>query len=67
MSGQISPTRSALLASKASLKTALSGAELLNRKRDALIAEFFAIIKDAVAAREQLSKSIDSRGEYTHA
>ena len=50
MAGQISPTRSALLASKASLKTATGGADLLKRKRDALIGEFFALVKDALAA-----------------
>lgn len=63
MAEQISPTRSALLASKASLKTASSGADLLKRKRDALIAEFFALVKDALAAREQLAGV--SRGAYT--
>lgn len=63
MAEQISPTRSALLASKASLKTATSGADLLKRKRDALIAEFFALVKDALAAREQLSGV--SKGAYT--
>ena len=63
MAGQISPTRSALLASKASLKTANGGADLLKRKRDALIGEFFALVKDALAAREQLSSV--SKGAYT--
>ncbi|GHG00686.1 v-type ATP synthase subunit D [Deinococcus piscis] len=63
MAEQISPTRSALLASKASLKTASSGADLLKRKRDALIAEFFALVKDALAAREQLAGV--SKGAYT--
>lgn len=63
MAGQISPTRSALLSSKASLKTASSGADLLKRKRDALIGEFFALVKDALAAREQLSGV--SKGAYT--
>ncbi len=58
----ISPTRSALLASKASLKTATSGADLLKRKRDALIGEFFALVKDALAAREELSGV--SKGAY---
>ncbi|AWN22454.1 V-type ATP synthase subunit D [Deinococcus irradiatisoli] len=58
----ISPTRSALLASKASLKTASSGADLLKRKRDALIGEFFALVKDALAAREELSGV--SKGAY---
>lgn len=51
----ISPTRSALLASKAALRTATSGADLLKRKRDALIGEFFALVKDALAAREELA------------
>ena len=63
MAGQISPTRSAMLASKASLKTAQSGADLLKRKRDALIGEFFALVKDALAAREELSGI--SKGAYT--
>lgn len=63
MAGQISPTRSALLASKASLRTAQNGADLLKRKRDALIGEFFALVKDALAAREQLSGV--SKGAYT--
>lgn len=63
MAEQISPTRSALLASKASLKTASGGADLLKRKRDALIGEFFALVKDALAAREQLSGV--SKGAYT--
>ena len=63
MAEQISPTRSALLASKASLKTASGGADLLKRKRDALIGEFFALVKDALAAREQLTGV--SKGAYT--
>ncbi|MCP2014143.1 V/A-type H+-transporting ATPase subunit D [Deinococcus sp. HSC-46F16] len=63
MAGQISPTRSALLASKASLKTASGGADLLKRKRDALIGEFFALVRDALAAREQLAGV--SKGAYT--
>ena len=62
MAEQISPTRSAMLASKASLKTASSGADLLKRKRDALIGEFFALVKDALAAREELSGV--SKGAY---
>ncbi|GAA0506170.1 V-type ATP synthase subunit D [Deinococcus indicus] len=63
MAEQISPTRSAMLASKASLKTAQSGADLLKRKRDALIGEFFALVKDALAAREELAGV--SKGAYT--
>ncbi|WP_027482027.1 V-type ATP synthase subunit D [Deinococcus pimensis] len=63
MAGQISPTRTALLASKAQLKLATNGAELLKRKRDALIGEFFALVRDALAAREELAGV--SRGAYT--
>ncbi len=63
MAGQISPTRTALLGSKAQLKLATNGAELLKRKRDALIGEFFALVKDALAAREELSGV--SKGAYT--
>ncbi|AFZ67838.1 V-type ATP synthase subunit D [Deinococcus peraridilitoris] len=62
MAGQISPTRTALLASKAQLKLANNGAELLKRKRDALIGEFFALVKDALSAREELSGV--SKGAY---
>ena len=58
----ISPTRTALLASKANLKTANSGADLLKRKRDALIGEFFALVRDALAAREELASV--SKGAY---
>ena len=63
MAGQISPTRTALLGAKAQLKLATNGAELLKRKRDALIGEFFALVKDALAAREELSGV--SKGAYT--
>lgn len=63
MAEQISPTRSAMLASKASLKNAQNGADLLKRKRDALIGEFFALVKDALAAREELAGV--SKGAYT--
>jgi len=62
MAGQISPTRTAMLASKAQQKLATSGAELLKRKRDALIGEFFALVKDALAAREELTGV--SKGAY---
>jgi len=62
MAGQISPTRTALLASKAQLKLATNGAELLKRKRDALIGEFFALVRDALSAREDLASV--SRGAY---
>lgn len=55
MSGQVSPTRTALLASKAQQNLASQGADLLKRKRDALIGEFFALVKDALAAREALT------------
>ena len=41
---------------------ATEGADLLKRKRDALIGEFFALVKDALAAREELSGV--SKGAY---
>ncbi|PYE51174.1 V-type ATP synthase subunit D [Deinococcus yavapaiensis] len=63
MAGQISPTRTALLASKAQLKLATNGAELLKRKRDALIGEFFALVRDALSAREELTRV--TKGAYT--
>jgi V/A-type H+-transporting ATPase subunit D len=57
MAEQISPTRSNLLAKRAQRKLALQGVDLLKRKRDALIGEFFALVKESLAAREELSKT----------
>ena len=57
MAEQISPTRSNLLAKRGQRKLALQGVDLLKRKRDALIGEFFALVKESLAAREELSKT----------
>lgn len=57
MAEQIAPTRSNLLQRRDQLKLANRGADLLKRKRDALIAEFFGLVKESLAAREALTKS----------
>ncbi len=57
MAEQISPTRSNLLARRGSRRLAVQGADLLKRKRDALIGEFFALVKESLAARELLQQS----------
>jgi len=55
MAEQIAPTRSNLLQRRDQLKLANRGADLLKRKRDALIAEFFSLVKESLAAREALN------------
>lgn len=55
MAEQIAPTRSNLLQRRDQLKLANRGADLLKRKRDALIAEFFDLVKESLAARRQLN------------
>lgn len=57
MAEQISPTRSNLLARRAQRKLAVQGVDLLKKKRDALIAEFFALVRESLAAREELSRT----------
>lgn len=57
MAEQVSPTRSTLLAKRDQRKLALQGVDLLKNKRDALIAEFFALVKDSLAAREALQNA----------
>jgi V/A-type H+-transporting ATPase subunit D len=57
MAEQISPTRSNLLARRAQRKLAVQGVDLLKRKRDALIAEFFALVRESLAAREGLTRT----------
>lgn len=53
----VSPTRMNLLQRKQQAKIATQGVDLLKRKRDALVADFFNIVRQALAAREQLTKT----------
>ena len=57
MADQIAPTRSNLLARRDQLRLAIRGADLLKRKRDALIGEFFDLVKASMAARRALNES----------
>jgi V/A-type H+-transporting ATPase subunit D len=53
----IAPTRSNLLARRDQFKLANRGADLLKRKRDALIGEFFDLVKASLQARRDLTKA----------
>lgn len=55
MAEVISPTRMNLLQRRSQLRVAQQGVDLLKRKRDALVADFFKIVREALAAREALS------------
>lgn len=57
MAEQIAPTRSNLLARRDQLRLAIKGADLLKRKRDALISEFFDLVKVSLEARRALVKT----------
>lgn len=54
MSQDVKPTRSELLKIKKQIKLAKSGYNLLKKKRDGLILEFFKILKKAKSIREEL-------------
>jgi V/A-type H+-transporting ATPase subunit D len=54
MAEAIAPTRSNLLQRRDQLKLAGRGADLLKRKRDALIGEFFDLVKSSLEARRAL-------------
>ena len=54
MAQDIKPTRSELLKLKRQIKLARSGYNLLKKKRDGLILEFFDILKKAKTLREEL-------------
>jgi V/A-type H+/Na+-transporting ATPase subunit D len=54
---QIAPTRSNLLARRDQLRLAIKGADLLKRKRDALISEFFDLVKTSLEARRALGET----------
>ncbi len=44
MAEQINPTRMNLLAKRSQIRLARQGADLLNRKKDALLREFFDLV-----------------------
>lgn len=58
MAENIAPTRSNLLQRRDQLKLANRGADLLKRKRDALIGEFFSLVKESLAARRKLNDTV---------
>ncbi len=62
MAENVAPTRSNLLQRRDQVKLAIRGADLLKRKRDALVGEFFALVKSSLEARRQLSEA--SREAY---
>ena len=62
MAEAIAPTRSNLLQRRDQLKLAVRGADLLKRKRDALIGEFFDLVKVSLEARRALQET--SREAY---
>lgn len=55
---QVSPTRMNLIQRKAQIKLAQQGAELLKNKRDALMREFFQLVKPLVALRKELADKL---------
>ena len=57
MAEQIAPTRSNLLQRRDQLRLANRGADLLKRKRDALISEFFDLVKVSLEARRKLGET----------
>jgi V/A-type H+-transporting ATPase subunit D len=52
-----SPTRMNLLARRSQLGLALRGVDLLQKKRDALVREFFGLVHETLEARRQLNES----------
>jgi len=58
----VAPTRSNLLQRRDQVKLAVRGADLLKRKRDALIGEFFSLVRSSLEARRQLGEA--SREAY---
>lgn len=62
MAENIAPTRSNLLQRRDQVKLAIRGADLLKRKRDALVGEFFALVKSSLEARRELTRA--SREAY---
>ncbi len=54
---QVSPTRMNLLQRRGQLRLAQKGVDLLKKKRDALVAEFFGLLKEALEARRALNEA----------
>jgi V/A-type H+-transporting ATPase subunit D len=52
---EISPTRMNLLSRRSQLALAVRGVDLLQKKRDALVREFFALVHETLEARKQLN------------
>ena len=57
MAKEIKPTRSALIALKKKIKLASNGYNLLKRKKDGLISEFFKLLQDAKSIRKEMTES----------
>ncbi len=57
MPEMVSPTRMHLLQRQNQVGLAQQGVDLLKRKRDAAVADFFNIVRQAVVARDQLTQS----------
>jgi V/A-type H+/Na+-transporting ATPase subunit D len=53
----VSPTRMNLLGRKAQVSLAKQGVDLLKKKRDALVTDFFVVVKNSLAARESLNQT----------
>lgn len=60
MAEQINPTRMNLLAKRNQIALARQGAELLGRKKDALLREFFRLVSSALELRVRLVESLRS-------
>ncbi|MCU0607140.1 MAG: V-type ATP synthase subunit D [Candidatus Edwardsbacteria bacterium] len=53
----VSPTRMNLLGRKAQVSLAAQGVDLLKKKRDALVSEFFGVVKNTLASRDRLNQA----------
>jgi V/A-type H+-transporting ATPase subunit D len=51
---QVSPTRMNLMTKKSQIGLAVQGVDMMKKKRDALVKEFFDIVKELLAVRDKL-------------
>jgi len=58
MAEQVNPTRMNLLAKRAQIRLARQGADLLSRKKDALLREFFGLVAAVYQLRVQLTEAL---------